>query len=142
MKSWALNRRVYTLCASAAFLLFIIASSSLLFFPENGGPFPSSDSTRYYYPDNKNAQSEVSPRPSPSAPKSPPPSWNGGISPPPTLPPVGGWTFNTDRDERNFGLSEEQCSVAFPNFYAEIDRAVKYRKDQGFPNITNDLVDI
>jgi hypothetical protein len=140
MKSWALNRRGFTHCASAALLLFILASSSLLLFPDNRGPIPSSDNSRYYYSDK--APSEESPLLSSSAPQSTLPAWNSGPSSPTTLPPVARWTFNSDRDERNFGLTEEQCSVAFPNFYTEIDRAVQYRKDKGFSNVTNDLVDI
>lgn len=61
---------------------------------------------------------------------------------PPPTPPLGGWTFDPQRDERDFGLSDEQCAVAFPNFYAEIDRAVQHRKNSNLPNITSELVDI
>ncbi|GAB7354450.1 hypothetical protein MBLNU459_g4936t1 [Dothideomycetes sp. NU459] len=37
------------------------------------------------------------------------------------------WTFNHERDLRNYGLSDAQCSSAFPFLYKEIDRAVAHR---------------
>lgn len=37
------------------------------------------------------------------------------------------WTFNYERDSRNYGLSEAQCSSAFPFLYKEVDRAVNHR---------------
>ncbi|KAK6819593.1 hypothetical protein PG990_010090 [Apiospora arundinis] len=33
------------------------------------------------------------------------------------------WTFVVGRDDLNFGLSDEQCDIAFPQLYQEIDRA-------------------
>jgi hypothetical protein len=51
-----------------------------------------------------------------------------------------GWTFDTQRDERDFGLDNEQCEDAFPDYYREIDRAVAYFQKEG--NITEDRVDI
>jgi hypothetical protein len=140
MKTWVLNRRGYTFCASAALLLFIFAFTTLFYYPDVD-PIPSTSDSRFYYSD-KEPWEESPIVSSPSAPESTPPSWNGGVNSPPTRPPVGGWTFDPVLDERNFGLSEEQCSVAFPGFYAEVDRAIKYRKDKGLHNITSELVDI
>jgi hypothetical protein len=51
-----------------------------------------------------------------------------------------GWDFDTKRDERDFGLSNEQCEQAFPDYYKEIDRAVAYFQDKG--NVTEEEVDI
>ncbi|KAH9889712.1 glycosyl transferase family 90-domain-containing protein [Xylariomycetidae sp. FL2044] len=33
------------------------------------------------------------------------------------------WSFELRRDELNYGLSEEQCQIAFPDLYHELDRA-------------------
>lgn len=44
------------------------------------------------------------------------------------------WTFDAAVDERNFGLSEQQCDSSFPGLWYEIDRVVQYRHQQG--NIT------
>ena len=53
-------------------------------------------------------------------PTRPPPS-----SPRPLKKPgVDTWLFETERDARNIGLSSDQCDVAFPDLYYEIDRAV------------------
>ncbi|KAF1808405.1 hypothetical protein P152DRAFT_373765, partial [Eremomyces bilateralis CBS 781.70] len=38
------------------------------------------------------------------------------------------WRFVADLDERNYGLTEEQCDAAFPGYWAEIDRAVEFRR--------------
>jgi hypothetical protein len=57
---------------------------------------------------------------------------------PDTLP--SGWAFDTQRDESNFGLDNEQCEAAFPNYYKEVDRAHDFFQKQG--NITEDQVDI
>ncbi|KAJ9622781.1 hypothetical protein H2203_006432 [Taxawa tesnikishii (nom. ined.)] len=38
------------------------------------------------------------------------------------------WQFDYARDARNYGLSHEQCSSAFPLLYKEIDRAVEHRR--------------
>ncbi|KAK4624404.1 hypothetical protein CLAFUW4_05999 [Fulvia fulva] len=48
-----------------------------------------------------------------------------------------GWTFSHRTQGRNYGLTEEQCNVAFPHLYREIDRAVQHRKDK-WGNITPD----
>jgi len=49
----------------------------------------------------------------------------------PPLSTQSGWTFDYKRDARNFGLDEEQCQIAFPDLYKEIDRAVAHRKEIG-----------
>lgn len=41
------------------------------------------------------------------------------------------WTFSYRRDKNNYGLTDEQCSVAFPGQYEDIERAVKVRKRWG-----------
>ena len=41
------------------------------------------------------------------------------------------WEFKWERDERNLGLSEEQCQAAFPLQYAEIERARDWHASQG-----------
>ena len=52
--------------------------------------------------------------------------------PPPQTPrpverPSGDpWSYDTERDSRNIGLSREQCDAAFPDLYSEVDRAVSY----------------
>lgn len=49
------------------------------------------------------------------------------------------WRYNYPRDTRNYGLSEEQCSSAFPELYKEIDRAVAWRKKKGILISPEDL---
>ena len=43
----------------------------------------------------------------------------------------GDWRFDYARDGKNYGLSEEQCNLAFPELYQEVDRAVAYRRKIG-----------
>ncbi|KAE9971376.1 hypothetical protein BLS_004464 [Venturia inaequalis] len=38
-------------------------------------------------------------------------------------PDVEGWSFDPSRDSRNLGLTDEQCEIAFPKLYTELDRA-------------------
>lgn len=38
---------------------------------------------------------------------------------------VGSWTFDASRDARDFALSDEQCSAAFPKLYTDINRMVQ-----------------
>lgn len=49
------------------------------------------------------------------------------------------WAFDHRRDSKNYGLSESQCSSAFPLLGEEIDRAVDYRRRVG--NITVEEVE-
>ncbi|KAI5357056.1 Putative glycosyl transferase CAP10 domain-containing protein [Septoria linicola] len=61
------------------------------------------------------------------------------VTPPPPShlqPTHDGWVFDHKKHGRNYGLTEEQCSFAFPDLYREIDRAVEYRKKVG--KITQD----
>lgn len=60
-------------------------------------------------------------------------------APTPTSPSTT-WIFDAERDERNYGLSDEQCLLAFPDYYREIDRAVASRGMLG--PVTLDDVDI
>jgi hypothetical protein len=39
----------------------------------------------------------------------------------------GSWNFT--RDARNLQMNDSQCDLAFPDLYAEIDRAVELRKN-------------
>jgi len=48
-----------------------------------------------------------------------------------TYKTADGWTFIPERDERNLGLSEEQCKAAFPLQYHEVERARDYHASQG-----------
>src|ERR1700753_1436364 len=45
-----------------------------------------------------------------------------------TLPPA--WPFDTERDANNYGLTSDQCSIAFPGLYNEIDRVVQRRRSK------------
>ncbi|KXT11753.1 hypothetical protein AC579_1650 [Pseudocercospora musae] len=56
-------------------------------------------------------------------------------------PTKSGWQFDYKRDGKNYGLSEEQCNVAFPELYKEIDRAVEHRKER-WGEITPDEVEV
>lgn len=51
---------------------------------------------------------------------------------------IGDWEYDVARDGENFGLSDEQCDAAFPDYYHEIDRAVAWRADQNLSNIESD----
>ncbi|KAF2162390.1 hypothetical protein M409DRAFT_27398 [Zasmidium cellare ATCC 36951] len=41
------------------------------------------------------------------------------------------WTFDSERDQRNLGLSDEQCDAAFPGLYAELERARDFHASRG-----------
>lgn len=41
---------------------------------------------------------------------------------------VGEWEFQAWRDANDYGLSDAQCSAAFPKLFIEIDRAVVRRE--------------
>ncbi|KAL9090712.1 MAG: hypothetical protein Q9165_005200 [Trypethelium subeluteriae] len=41
------------------------------------------------------------------------------------------WKFDPTRDSFDHSLSDSQCGDAFPDYYAEIDRAAMYYKDRG-----------
>jgi hypothetical protein len=38
------------------------------------------------------------------------------------------WSFDTQRDANNYGLTSEQCDGAFPGLFDEIDRVVRQRQ--------------
>lgn len=42
----------------------------------------------------------------------------------------GSWEFVTDRDANNHGLSEEQCRIAFPKLFVEIDKSASLRAER------------
>jgi hypothetical protein len=126
----ASRRRILLLVAGCALPLFFIAATTSYFYPD-------------YLPPTFHAN--------PEAPISEPakePSWDFDAattttshSTKPSSPPSQShWTFDYHRDERNFGLSNEQCEAAFPGFFHEIDRAVRYREKVG--QISRDDVDI
>ncbi len=50
------------------------------------------------------------------------------------------WKFEYDRDSLNFGLTRDQCNVAFPGYFEEVFRAVEVRKSYG-SNVTVDDLD-
>lgn len=41
----------------------------------------------------------------------------------------GAWEFVAERDADNHGLSEEQCRIAFPKLYVEIDKSATFREN-------------
>lgn len=41
------------------------------------------------------------------------------------------WEYVPSQHARNYGLSDEQCNIAFPNFYHEIDRATAWWAERG-----------
>ena len=51
-----------------------------------------------------------------------------------------GWKFDSARDARAYNLDAEQCQIAFPGLFAEIDRGVEARNGRG--NITAEEMDI
>jgi hypothetical protein len=52
------------------------------------------------------------------------------------------WNFDPLRDERHFGLTEDQCNSAFPDLYREIDRAVAARSEHGLGTILPEDIDM
>lgn len=53
------------------------------------------------------------------------------------------WSFEYGRDDRNAGLSEDQCSVAFPGLFEDVERGARYWKDNGnIPKSRLDEVDL
>lgn len=48
-------------------------------------------------------------------------------------PPVNssaGWEFVVERDGNNHGLSEDQCRIAFPKLFVEIDKSSTLRENK------------
>lgn len=42
-----------------------------------------------------------------------------------------GWQFQYGRDDRNAGLSQTQCTAAFPGLFEDVERATKYWEGNG-----------
>lgn len=55
-------------------------------------------------------------------------------------PAVESWTYDSERDRNNHGLSTDQCDIAFPELYSEIDRAVEHWQDKKITPESIDLV--
>ena len=100
-------------------------TAALILFSTQGGPRIATDTyKRIQYP-----------RP-PPGPKGPPISHSQSHLSSAKLP----WEFEYKRHGRHYGLSEQQCEVAFPALYEEVDRAVEYRRRVG--NVTRDELDV
>lgn len=61
-------------------------------------------------------------------------------------PPVkssAGWEFVVERDGNNHGLSEDQCRIAFPKLFAEIDKSSTLREDKlvSYKDLDSRIVD-
>lgn len=46
-----------------------------------------------------------------------------------TSPQNKSWEFVVERDGNNHGLSEEQCGIAFPKLFGEIDKSTSLKRD-------------
>lgn len=46
-----------------------------------------------------------------------------------TTLPNGSWEFVAQRDALNHGLSGEQCQLAFPKLFVEVDKSVSLKRD-------------
>lgn len=46
-----------------------------------------------------------------------------------TTLPNGSWEFVAQRDALNHGLSDEQCQLAFPKLFVEVDKSVSLKQD-------------
>ncbi|KAF2674938.1 DUF821 domain-containing protein [Microthyrium microscopicum] len=138
MKPWTINRRGYTLCTFSCMVLLLILITTV-FFPPYGSRLPTSLQSK---PEQESAETRKIWKLPPMDQRIP---INASMSLTPEDEYSGfhdNWTFDTDRDERNFHLSPKQCSIAFPKFYYEIERAVKYRILKGLGRITEQDVDI
>ena len=40
------------------------------------------------------------------------------------------WHFDTERDANNYGLTSDQCDIAFPGLFKEIDTMVQRRRSK------------
>lgn len=49
----------------------------------------------------------------------------------PSLEPANGtWEFVVERDGNNHGLPEEQCRIAFPKLYLEVDKSASLKQEK------------
>jgi hypothetical protein len=124
MLPWSPNRRGLSCYASTTLLLLLVFASYLFLAP--------SASFDYFDPYSPSRPSATY---SPAA-TSPPAPWSTAD------PPPQPWSFDHRRDQRNFGLSDDQCDAAFPDLYREIDRAVAWRRGSGLHNITPADLDV
>jgi hypothetical protein len=129
MLPWSPNRRGLSCYASTSIILLLVFASYLFLVPSSTTTFdyfdpysPSRLATTYTLPSS---------RPTPA-----PAPWSAAD------PPPAAWSFDHRRDQRNFGLSDDQCDVAFPDLYREIDRAVAWRRGSGLQNITPADLDV
>ncbi|KAK0112703.1 hypothetical protein ONS95_014440 [Cadophora gregata] len=56
---------------------------------------------------------------------------SGILATPTHIATLSEWSFDKSRDTRDYSLTADQCNIAFPGLYAEIERAVAYRKKIG-----------
>jgi len=128
MNGLSTRRRIFFLLVGCVLPLFLIGVTTSYLHPEYLQPLsippfrPSSVSS----PSNDAPAQEPVPETSVQLPPSEPIATD-----PPAAKPTEQWSFDTQRDERNYGLSDEQCLLAFPDFYQEIDRAVSSREVLG-----------
>jgi hypothetical protein len=45
-------------------------------------------------------------------------------------PQNSSWEFNVEHDGHYHGLSEEQCRIAFPKLFSEVDKSTELRQDK------------
>ncbi|KAK4502783.1 hypothetical protein PRZ48_006209 [Zasmidium cellare] len=102
--------------------IFILIAGALIFFATSGKSAVASEYVGSYKPEPEHHESHGKPK------EDGPGKHNG-------------WHFDYKRDGRNYGLSEEQCDIAFPGLYKEIDRAVAHRLDK-WGKITPDEVEV
>ena len=93
---WRANQNTYQFGLSAVFLCILI-----LFLL---GVHPPFNTPRHTDEDPGSRQSSKTPASSAKAPAD-----------------TNTWTFNTRRDAENYGLSDEQCTAAFPKLYTDIE---------------------
>lgn len=118
------SRRLFLLCASCCIpIVFIIITT--IFLHSSSSDFGDVGNVLEPY---KPGRTKSTPPPSTEGP-------NLGSN-------IGNWAFDAGRDGRNFGLTDDQCDVAFPDFYHEIERAVAYRKEKNLPNIVESQMDV
>lgn len=46
------------------------------------------------------------------------------------VPHNASWQFNVEHDGHYHGLSEEQCRIAFPKLFGEVDKSAQLRQDK------------
>ena len=135
MNGLSTRRRIFFLLVGCFLPLFLIGVTASWLHPEYLRPFSLSS----FRPSSVASHNSDAPaqEPVPEASVQLPPSEAIATSPP-AAKPTEQWSFDTQRDERNYGLSDQQCLLAFPDFYQEIDRAVSSREVLG-PITRSDL---